>query len=165
MKADSKSLGGAGRVAGWRRTFPWLRIVLGALAVVFGARVAPAGAATEVDNPSTTEVPASWQAFARRLQLRFQERLSSDNDNAVRLRDSMAKRAQAGGAAPTLIVRAWVLPDGKVARVELEGSGNEDALRDLSAALTGDAIGTVPSDMPQPLRLRLSLGAKSQPEN
>jgi hypothetical protein len=165
MQPDSKSSRGAGRVAGWRRAFPWLCVVLGALAVLFSARGAPAGAATELDNPSTTEVPASWQAFARRLQLRFQERLSSDNDNALRLRDSMTRLGQAGAAAPTLIVRAWVLPDGKVARVELEGTPNEDALHDLSAALMGDAIGTVPPDMPQPLRLRLSLGAKPKPEN
>jgi hypothetical protein len=165
MNPDSKSLREVGRVAGWRRAFPWLRVVLGALAVLFGARVEPVGAAAEADKPSTTEVPASWQAFARLLQLRFQERLSSDNDNAVRLRDSMAKLGQAGAAAPTLIVRAWVLADGKVARVELEGTSNADALHDLSAALMGDAIGTVPPDMPQPLRLRLSLGAKPQPEN
>jgi hypothetical protein len=165
MKPDSKSVRGMGRVVGWRRAFPWLRIVLGALAVLVGARVEPVSAASEADKPSTTEVPASWQAFARLLQLRFQEQLSSDNDNAVRLRESMAKLGQAGPAAPTLIVRAWVLPDGKVARVELEGTPNENALHDLSAALMGDAIGTVPPDMPQPVRLRLSLGAKLQPEN
>jgi hypothetical protein len=165
MKPDAKSLAGAARLAGWRRAVPWLRVVLGALAMVFGARVAPAGAASEVDNPSTTEVPASWQAFAMRLQLRFQERLSSDDDNAVRLRESMTKLGQVAGAAPRLIVRAWVQPDGKVARVELEGPRNDDALRDLNAALTGDAIGTVPPDMPQPLRLRLSLGVRAPSEN
>jgi hypothetical protein len=47
----------------------------------------------------------------------------------------------------------------------LEGSQDQDALRDLGAVLIGESIGAVPPDMLQPLRLRLSLGAKARQEN
>jgi hypothetical protein len=160
-----------GRVAGrrpvrtWRSPLAWLRVVVGALAMLFATRAAPVRAASEADKPSTTEVPAAWQAFAARLQLHFQERLSSDDKNAFRLRDSMMTRAKAMGAAPTLIVRAWILADGKVSRVELEGLPAENDSHDLEAVLIGDTIGALPPDMPQPLRLRLSLGHKAKPEN
>jgi hypothetical protein len=166
---DFKSSRGTGRAAGggriFARLFAWFRVVIGALALVSGARAAPVSAASEVDKPSATDVPASWQVFAARLQLRFQERLASDDKNAVSLRNSLTKRAQAASVAPTLIVRAWLLADGKVSRVELEGSQDQAALHDLGAVLIGESIGAVPPDMLQPLRLRLSLGAKARPEN
>jgi hypothetical protein len=170
---DITSLRDAGRVAGWRRAapwrmrsfVPWLRVVLGALAVLFGTRAVSVRAASEGDKASTTEVPSSWQAFAARLQRQFQERLSSDEQHAARLRDSMMKRAQAKGAAPALVLRVWMLTDGKVSRVELEGSQENNASRELDAVLIGETIGAVPPDMPQPLRLRLSLGPKARPEN
>jgi hypothetical protein len=167
---DLTSLRGVGRAAGWRPPVtsrwlvPWLRVVVGALAVLFATK-AQVRAASEGDKPSATEVPAGWQAFAARLQLRFQERLSSDDKNASRLRDTMTKRAKATGAAPTLIVRAWILADGKVSRVELEGLPDENDVHDLGAVLIGETIGAVPPDMPQPLRLRLSLSQKAKPEN
>jgi hypothetical protein len=167
-ETDLRSVRGTDRAAGRRRAFarifPWFRVVIGALALVFGAR-AQIAAAREADKPSTTEVPASWLAFATRLQLRFQERLSSDDKSAVRLRDSMTRRAKAADAAPTLVVRAWLLADGRISRIELEGSQDQDALRDLGAVLIGESIGAVPPDMLQPLRLRLSLGAKARQEN
>jgi hypothetical protein len=152
-------------IKGWRRRLAWLRVLAGALAVLFATKAAQVRAASEADKSSTTEVPSSWQAFAARLQLRFQERLSSDNKNASRLRDSMIRRAKAAGTAPTVIVRAWILTDGKVSRVELESQPSESDSHDLEAVLIGETIGAVPPDMPQPLRLRLTLGQKARPEN
>src|SRR5579864_2171330 len=129
----------------------WLGVAMGTLAVAFGVRTTST-AATEVADPSATEAPASWQHFAKRLQVAFQERLSSDNENAQRFRDAVAKLDRDAGA---LVVRVWVLPDGKVERVELEGHSNDDALHELYGAVIGDSVGAAPPDMPQPLRMRM----------
>jgi len=131
--------------------------MLGALAVTFGTKVTTTIAAADSDHPQVAEAPASWQSFAGRLQLRLQERLSSDNEDAVRFRGSIAKGDQGSG---TFVVRVWVFPDGKVQRLEFEGGSNDDALHELSGALMGVGAELAPPDMPQPLRMRLSLQAK-----
>jgi hypothetical protein len=62
-----------------------------------------------------------------------------------------------------------MMPDGTIQRLELEGRQDDEALHDLYRVLTGDGVGAVPADMPQPLRLRLSLSPKpsnkGRPEN
>jgi hypothetical protein len=138
----------------------WLGIVVGTAAVSLSAKATQPATAQDVKVPPAHEVPASWQAFARILQLRFQQRLSSDNENVRRLRDTMSKR---GDPAASLIVRVWILPDGEVSRVELDEAPRDDTSRDLNAALVGEGIAAVPPDMPQPVRLRLSL--RPSPEN
>ena len=91
------------------------------------------------------------------------KRLAANNESTTRFYDAMTKLVQASDAPPSsLIVRTWVTAGGKVERLELEGRDGEDALHDLNAVLKGDGVGSAPPDMPQPLRMRLSL--KPRPE-
>jgi hypothetical protein len=165
MTRNHQIKGGEAKRFGWRRGSRWLNLTLGALAVLAGGKAEPSIAARQVDYRTTLEIPPSWLEFASRLQLQFQQELTSDSDTAVRFHDAMSKLEPGRNSnLPTLIVRAWVMPDGKVERLELEGRQNEEALHDLYAVLTGDGVGAVPADMPQPLRLRLSLRPRARPE-
>jgi hypothetical protein len=157
---------GGGRISWRRRGARGLGAALGALAVLLGAKPTSAKAAPDIDGmPKAAQVPAAWQDFAKRLQLRLQERLASDSTPALRFHDAIARRApDAGAAPPPIVVRVWVMPDGKVQRIELEGL-DDDASHDLSALLIGDGVGSTPLDMPQPLRMRLSLRPKTRVED
>jgi hypothetical protein len=144
----------------------WLRIAASALAVVAGAKATSALAEGQVDYRSG--VRPSWVEFASRLQQQFQRELAVDNESTARFYDAMnrisqERSGQASDLPPSaLVVRAWVTASGKVERLELEGRDGGDALHDLYAVLKGDGVGSVPADMPQPLRMRLSL--KPRPE-
>ncbi|WP_456633149.1 hypothetical protein [Bradyrhizobium sp. USDA 10063] len=157
---------GAGRFSWRRRAARGLGAALGALAVLLGAKPTAAKAAPDVDGRlNAAQAPAAWQDFAKRLQLRLQERLASDSTPALRFHDAIARRVSDTGAAPPpIVVRVWVMPDGKVQRIELEGL-DDDASHDLSALLIGDGVGSTPLDMPQPLRMRLSLRPKTPVED
>jgi hypothetical protein len=164
MKAAIQS--GGSHVSRRRRGVRGLGAVLGALAVLLAAKPTSVKAAPDVDGRlKTAQAPAAWQDFAKRLQLRLQERLAADSTPALRFHDAIAKRApDAGAAPPSIVVRVWVMPDGKVQRIELEGL-DDDASHDLSALLIGDGVGSTPLDMPQPLRMRLSLRPKTRGED
>ena len=139
----------------------WLRIAASALTVVSLGRAMPSLAEGQGDDRAG--VRASWVEFANRLQQQFQRELSADNESTARFYDVMARLLQASDAPPTsLVVRTWVTSCGKVERLELESLGGEEALHDLYAVLKGEGVGSAPPDMPQPLRMRLSL--KSRPE-
>jgi hypothetical protein len=155
-----------GRFRWRRRGARGLGAALGALAVLFGGKAISAKAAPEIDStPKAAQVPAAWQDFAKRLQLRLQERLASGSTPSLRFYDAFARRApEAGAAPPSVVVRVWVMPDGKVQRIELEGL-DDDASHDLSTLLIGDGVGSTPLDMPQPLRMRLSLRPKTRVED
>lgn len=150
-----------------RRAARWLGIAAGTLAVSATTGVMPAPAATEADSKSTAVVPAIWQDFAKRLQIQIQQRLASDGEAALRFRDTMARLAAADASSPppSVIVRVWVVPDGKVEHIEMEGAHGEETARDLSSLLIGSGADRTPEDMPQPLRMRLSLPPKSGKEN
>ncbi|MCA6108177.1 hypothetical protein [Bradyrhizobium cenepequi] len=156
---------GRGRIC-WRQRARGIGAALGALAVLLAAESTSARAAPDVDGwLNAAPAPAAWQDFAKRLQLRLQERLASDTTPARRFHDAIAKRApDAGTAPPSIVVRVWAMPDGKVQRIELEGL-DDDASHDLSALLIGDGVGSTPLDMPQPLRMRLSLRPKTRVED
>ena len=139
----------------------WLRIVASALTVVSGARATTTLA--EGQASYREGVRTAWVEFASRLQQQFQRELAADNESTTRFYDAMSKLVEASDASPSsLIVRTWVTAGGKVERLELEGRDGEEALHDLYAVLKGDGVGSAPPDMPQPLRMRLSL--KPRPE-
>jgi hypothetical protein len=112
-----------------------------------------------VDYRAADTVPAAWQEFAKRLQARFQERLSADDEVARRFQDGMAKRT--GDAATPLGVRAWILPDGKIERIEVDGQ-KDDAAMNLRVLLARGNVDAPPPDMLQPLHLRLRVQPKEQ---
>ncbi len=157
---------GGSRILWRRRSARWFGAALGALAVLLWAQPIAVKAATDVDGRlNAAPAPAAWQDFAKRLQLRLQERLASESTPALRFHDAVARRASdARAASPSIVVRVWVMPDGKVQRIELEGL-DDDASHDLSTLLIGDGVGSTPLDMPQPLRMRLSLRPKTRVED
>ncbi len=108
-------------------------------------------------------MPPAWQEFASRLQNRFQEQLADDDDEVRGIQDDLAERAAAGGTTPAITVRAWILPDGKIERLECNGLDDASAVA-LKSLLTRVDAGTPPADMLQPLHLRLSLRPKDQPQ-
>jgi hypothetical protein len=176
MSAKAGGIRASGQASGqrhrsWRRAVRWLGVIAGTLAASIGSK-SISKAASEIDAGLTTAgtVPAplspAWAEFARRLQLRIQERLASDNEAAARFHQEMTRLAvDDRSAAPSVIVKVWVMADGQVERVAMDGPHSGEALRDLSLALVGEGVGNVPLDMPQPLRLRLSLRPKAPAES
>jgi hypothetical protein len=156
----------------WRhRTARWLGVAAGALAVTVGGKpslteAAPdegKASATSATTSSAMQIPVAWQDFAKSLQRQFQERLASNNDAALRFHDAMARLAGEMKPAPSVLLRVWIMADGRLDRIEIDGRASDQASRDLVAAVGG--VDRPPSDMPQPLRMRLSLAAKDRPEN
>ena len=112
------------------------------------------------DKPAPREIPANWQAFAARVQTKFQQRLAGDDPAAKQFQDYMTKRFDKPSTPPpSVIVRAWIGGDGKVDRLEFEGVFDLDVIVNLRAVLVSADVGSPPPpEMPQPLRLRLLLG-------
>jgi hypothetical protein len=112
------------------------------------------------EKPAPREIPATWQAFAARVQVKFQQRLAGDDAAAKQFQDYMTRRFDKPGTPPpSVIVRAWIGGDGKVDRLEFEGVFDLDVIVNLRAVLVSADVGTPPPpEMPQPLRLRLLLG-------
>lgn len=149
-------------ITGWRRALRTFSAMTGLFAAVGAAT--SVGAAQDTGYRSAATAPASWQAFARQLQSRFEQRLASDDKESRAFQDHMSKGDAASNVqSPTIVARAWILPDGKVERLEFDGLNNEEIAVDLRALLTRENVGVPPPDMLQPLRLRLSLRPKDQP--
>ena len=122
--------------------------------------LAPAAVAqTPMRDPAS--VPPSWTQFAQLVKYRFEEWLSADDAIAARFRVYLKAHAGASDGPPaTLIVQAWVNPDGSVERVSFPAFGDPGATRDLQTILSRGNIGErPPPEMLQPLRLRFGLGA------
>ncbi|WP_426435369.1 hypothetical protein [Bradyrhizobium genosp. P] len=152
---------GRNRAGRWKPLVRWLGAVTGLLGAGLGN--ATPTAAQSSDYQPAAAAPAAWQAFARQLQDRFQQRLAADGDTARQFRDEMAKRGGSAKATPaTLTIRTWILPSGKVERVEFDGLDQDIAVY-LRAVLIRDDVGAPPPDMLQPLHLRLTLRPK-EPE-
>jgi hypothetical protein len=149
---------------GWCKRLFWsLGTATGLLTAGLGAKASPANS-QQSDYRSAAAAPAAWQEFAKLLQNRFQQRLAADDETARRFQDDLVKVAGGNDAnPPTLIVRTWILPDGKVERVEADGL-DRDANVDLRTLLGGEGVGVPPSDMLQPLHLRLTLRPNDKSE-
>lgn len=161
MNADTVPIG-ASRGRQWRALFGWLGTMGGLLGAGAAASTTPA-VAQRGDYRAAASVPAAWQAFAGQLQGRFQQRLAADDDAAQRFRAQLEQRAESGGAAPVAVtLRAWILPDGRIERVEFEALDQGTALTLRTLLMHGD-VGAPPPDMLQPLHLRLTLRSNDQP--
>jgi hypothetical protein len=149
------------RVGRLKRLLRSLGAVTGVLAI--GAR-ASAASAQDTGYRSATTAPAAWQAFARELQVHFEQRLAVDDKDVRALRVDLAARSTGADAAPlTFVARAWVQSDGKVERVEFDGLVDTTIAAQLRTLLRSVAVGAPPPDILQPLRLRLSLRPGEQP--
>ncbi|WP_156439645.1 hypothetical protein [Bradyrhizobium valentinum] len=97
------------------------------------------------------------------MQQKFEQQLAGDTDGARRIQDYLTRRGGAADApALKLAVRAWVLSDGRVSRVEVDGMDDAGIRIELRALLMAGGVGTPPLEMLQPLHLRLSLRAKDR---
>jgi hypothetical protein len=152
-----------GRVTWWKRIFCFVAATAGLLSAGMGAEASPVSA-EDSNYRSATAAPEAWQTFARQLQGRIEQQLAGDDERARRFQDYLAGSGNGTDArSPTFVLRAWVLADGKVDRVEFDGIDDADAIINLRALLVGDNVGAPPPEMLQPLHLRLSLRAKDQP--
>jgi len=125
------------------------------------ALVSAAAAAQTSPFRDPASAPPSWTQFAKLVKYRFEEWLGADDAIAARFRVYLKAHAGASdGPPPTLIVQAWVSPDGSVERVSFPTLGDAGATKDLTTILSSGNIGErPPPEMLQPIRLRFSLGA------
>ena len=152
-----------GRMAWLKRIFCFAAATAGLLSAGIGAEASPVSA-EDSNYRSATAAPEAWQTFARQLQGRIAQQLAGDDERARHFQDYLAGSGNGTDApSPTFVVRAWVLTDGRVDRVEFDGIDDADAIINLRALLVGDNVGAPPPEMLQPLHLRLSLRAKDQP--
>ena len=150
------------RVTWWKKIFRPVAAMAGLIVAGTDAKTAPV-AVESGEYRSATTVPESWQVFARQLQQRFEQQLGADSGGARRIQDYLMR--QAGGAdAPALklALRAWVLTDGKVSRIEVDGMDDAGMRVELRSLLMTGSVGVPPPAMLQPVHLRLSLRAKDR---
>jgi hypothetical protein len=131
-----------------------------ALSVLMPAIVSPARA-------QSPEVPQQWIAYAQLVGSQFQTWLEANDDGANdfhRYLDDQVPTAKGDAPPPSIGVRAWIGPDGRVTEVEFDSLGDANADATLHRLLTGHLITKAPpSDMRQPLRIRLQLTANPEP--
>jgi hypothetical protein len=102
-------------------------------------------------------VPETWSQFGQLVQDQFKALLEANDETANRFRLSLNSQPASWELPPSvLLVQVWVGADGKVARLEFPPLQNQQADADLRAILERANIGRPPSDMPQPLRLKLA---------
>lgn len=126
-----------------------------------GAPPAP-GPMPGLDYRGPTQAPPSWTQFAKLVKYRFETWIAADETVANRFRAYIAKHAgKVDGPPETLVVRAWLNPDGSVERVSFSPLNDPQADEDLHAILQRGNIGEAPPpEMLQPLNLRFSLNLK-----
>jgi hypothetical protein len=141
----------------------WSAVTLCALVVLPGLFMLPTpGPAQGLDYRDPAKAPPSWGQFAKLVQYRFETWIGADETVANRFRAYLTDHVgKEDGAPPTLVVKAWLNPDGTVERVTFAALKDERADADLHTILTRGNIGEAPPpEMLQPLNLRFSLNLK-----
>lgn len=108
---------------------------------------------------SPDAAPPAWGQFAKLVKYHFEEWISADEAVANRFR-SWLKEASGTQEEPpsSLVVKAWLNPDGTVERVSFAALKSDRANSDLRTVLTRGNIGEAPPpEMLQPINLRFSL--------
>lgn len=114
-----------------------------------------------LDYRDPANVPPSWKQFAKLVQFRFETWVSADEEVANRFRSHMINVGKEDGAPPTLVVRAWLNPDGTIEKVSFAALKHAQADADLRTILTRGNIGEAPPpEMLQPISLRFSLNLR-----
>jgi hypothetical protein len=127
--------------------------VLGACAMLLSLPGGVAPAAHAQSYRSSAEAPKAWNDYAFDLRRRCEAMLQSDDAAASRLRAAVAKYDPGTG----LLVSVWVAPSGQVQNAVFAGLPDADASTELKALLTRIVAGSPPSDLLQPIRLRLKV--------
>jgi hypothetical protein len=115
-----------------------------------------------LDFRDPAKAPPSWAQFAKLVQYRFETWIGADDAVATRFRAYLTEHAgKEDGPPQTLVVKAWLNPDGTVERVSFAALKDAGADADLHTILTRGNIGEAPPpEMLQPLNLRFSLNLK-----
>jgi hypothetical protein len=139
----------------------WLMIVLYALVLSLDSPMFPAPALA-LDYRDPDKAPPSWAQFAKLVKYRFETWVAADEPVAKRFRAYIVDHAGKDDAPPpTLVVRAWLNPDGTVERVAFAPLPDPQADDDLHTILKSGNIGEAPPpEMLQPLNLRFSLSLR-----
>ncbi|WKA26134.1 hypothetical protein [Bradyrhizobium roseum] len=118
-------------------------------------------AAQSLDYRDPSNVPPSWKQFSKLVQYRFETWVGADEEVANRFRAYVMNSGKEDGAPPSLVVRAWLNPDGTVERVSFPALKDARADADLRTILTRGNIGEAPPpEMLQPISLRFLLNLK-----
>ena len=109
-----------------------------------------------------SEVPEAWLSYAQLAGGQFQGRLDGNSRAASVLHAYLEDRAESATAdtpRPEIVVRVWIDATGAVTHAEFDTLGQPAADAALRYLLTGSGplSERPPSDMLQPLRLRLTL--------
>src|SRR6202012_111551 len=92
--------------------------------------------AQTLDYRSQDQAPASWGQFAKLVKYRFETWGAADEPVANRFRAYVVDHAGKDGGPPeTLVVKAWLNPDGTVERVSFPSLPDAKADDDLHAIL------------------------------
>jgi hypothetical protein len=141
----------------------WLAVAFWAVAISLGPQiVSTAIQAQTLDYRSPDKAPPSWGQFAKLVQYRFETWIGADDEVASRFRAYLKEHAgKEDGPPQSLVVRAWLNPDGTVERVSFAALQDARADTDLRTILTRGNVGEAPPpEMLQPLNLRFSLNLK-----
>ncbi len=114
------------------------------------------------DYRDSDKAPPSWSQFAKLVKYRFEQWITADDPVANRFRTYVTERiGKDDGPPQTLVVRAWLNPDGTVQRVSFATLNDPHADEDLHTILNRGNVGEAPPpEMLQPLNLRFSLNLK-----
>ncbi|WP_441242457.1 hypothetical protein [Tardiphaga sp. 768_D3_N2_1] len=138
----------------------WRFARLSALLASIGLISAPVPARAQgLDYRSPDAAPPAWGQFAKLVKYRFEEWMSADEAIANRFRASLKEaNGTQDGPPASLVVKAWLNPDGTVERVSFASFKDDRANTDLRTVLTRGNIGEAPPpEMLQPINLRFSL--------
>lgn len=140
------------------RRCPW-PLTVGGLIVFSLLSIAAANLVSAQDYRSRERAPPSWNQFAKLVKYRFEEWVGGSDPLAARFRVYVkALTGAEDGPPPVLTIKAWVNPDGTVARVSFPPFKDKGATEDLRAILTRGNIGEPPPpDLLQPINLRFSI--------
>jgi hypothetical protein len=141
----------------------WSAVILYALLASSSPLMLPRTVPAQgLDYRDPGKAPPSWGQFAKLVQYRFETWIGADEEVANRFRAYLTDHAgKEDGLPPTLVVKAWLNPDGTVERVAFAPLKDARADTDLHTILTRGNIGEAPPpEMLQPLNLRFSLNLK-----
>ncbi len=134
-----------------------LRTLLASIGIVSIA--ATPVVAQGLDYRSPDAAPPSWGQFSKLVKYRFEEWMGADEAIANRFRTWLKETGgTANGAPASIVVKAWLNPDGSVEKVSFAPFKDERANNDLRTVLTRGNVGEAPPpEMLQPINLRFSL--------
>lgn len=139
--------------------FGRLTAALAGLAGGLGGLSGAAVAATQPQSVAPSAAPAEWLRYAEAATTTITAWLQEDSEAAIRLRTHLdASRPAADQPTSALLLKIWIDPDGRVARIDFAPFVEAQPGADLRSLIVGRALGAPPpKGMVLPLRLAVQL--------